>query len=153
MRLSDCVVEILREKNPFICHRGFWRTMRYTFSDKRSPFRVVTEKTFDDLRETYGVKILPDAYLIDREQQVVVVYEVEDTSRVERVLPVYAELALLLDHIWWDLCLVRIDTKLKISKALTPLEVIVSGFQIKDKDRKPLVSEVPVLTARELGFV
>ncbi len=63
--------------------------------------------------EMYGqIGVVPDAYIIDKERDTIIVYEVQTTNRLDAYkLSVYRDLWWALDNIEWNLVLIVHDTR------------------------------------------
>ena len=75
---------------------------------KRAVKSILSDHWHEDIDER--VRVIPDAYVIDEHEKTVIVYEVEDTSRIDNTkMGSYVDLSWILDEEFWGLCLVVVD--------------------------------------------
>lgn len=105
----NAVVSTILAQHPTARKRGFKKAVLEAVRQDAIEHGYLDE-VVDQFSGSNSVRIVPDAYLIDSQEKTVVFFEVEDNSRLTpEKLHEYANTALCLDGIQWELVLVSFD--------------------------------------------
>jgi len=101
---SKDIVELLISKNNNIKTLNFCKNV---LSEVKTD-----DEFFEDIVHVFKsrARLVPDAYLIDKENKAIVCYEVEDTHPLnDKKILKYTDIFWALDEIYWDLILITYD--------------------------------------------
>jgi hypothetical protein len=101
MTLHQRLVGAILDESPGAKTKGFFRHLRFLLDDED-----IDEKWNDGI----DISVVPDAYVIDRELNAVVIYEVEITNPLSpEKMARYRKIASLLNLAGWTAVLLRVD--------------------------------------------